>query len=50
LIGIGQKYTDPQLIDLLHSPNIKMTAGGMTPLDLKQDDTEALVTYLRQLH
>jgi ubiquinol-cytochrome c reductase cytochrome b subunit len=50
LTAIGQKYTGPQLIALLHSPNIKMTAGGMTPLDLKQDDLEALAAYLRQLH
>jgi ubiquinol-cytochrome c reductase cytochrome b subunit len=50
LTGVGQKYTDSQLIALLHSPNTKMTAGGMTPVDLKQDDTEELVAYLRQLH
>ena len=50
LTGVRQKYTDPQLAALLHSPDIKMTAGGMTPVDLKQDDMEALVTYLRQLH
>jgi quinol-cytochrome oxidoreductase complex cytochrome b subunit len=43
-------YTDPQLAALLHSPDVKMTAGGMTPVDLKQDDLQALVTYLRQLH
>ena len=49
LTGIGQKYTDAQLIGLLHSPNIKMTAGGMTPVDLKQDEMEELSAYLRQL-
>ena len=50
LTNAGKKYTDPQLVALLHSPDIKMTAGGMTPVDLKQEDVEALVTYLRQLH
>jgi hypothetical protein len=48
--GVGQKYTDEQLIALLHSPNIKMTAGGTTPLDLKLDEIEELSAYLRQLH
>ncbi len=50
LTGVHQKYSDPQLAALLHSPDTKMTTGGMTPVDLKQDDMEALVTYLRQLH
>jgi len=50
LIAVGQKYTDAQLIALLHSPNIKMTAGGMTPVDLQQDEMEELSAYLRQLH
>jgi ubiquinol-cytochrome c reductase cytochrome b subunit len=49
LTGVGQKYTDPQLIALLHAPNSKMTNGGMTAVDLKQDDLEALAAYLRQL-
>jgi len=50
LTGAGQKYTDAQLIALLRAPNDKMSAGGMTPVDLKQDDLEALVAYVRQLH
>ena len=50
LTGVGQKYTDAQLIALLHSPDIKMTAGAMTPADLKQDEMEELSAYLRQLH
>jgi ubiquinol-cytochrome c reductase cytochrome b subunit len=49
LTGVGQKYTDPQLVALLHAPDSKMTNGGMQPVDLKQDDLEALVAYLRQL-
>jgi hypothetical protein len=27
-----------------------MINGGMMPVDLKQDNLEALVAYLRQLH
>ena len=50
LTGLGQKYTDSQLIAVLHSPDIKMTAGGMTLVDLNQDSMENLVAYLRQLH
>ena len=50
LTGVGQKYTEAQAIALLRTPNEKMSAGGMTPLDLKQDDLEALVAYIRQLH
>jgi cytochrome c553 len=50
LTGVGQKYTDAQLIALLHTPDAKMTNGGMTPVDLKEDDLAALAEYVRQLH
>ncbi len=50
LTGVGQKYTEAQVIALLRAPNDKMSNGGMTPVDLKQDDLEALVAYVRQLH
>jgi quinol-cytochrome oxidoreductase complex cytochrome b subunit len=50
LTGIGKKYTDPQLIALLQAPNSTMANGGMTPVDLKADDLEALAAYLDQLH
>jgi ubiquinol-cytochrome c reductase cytochrome b subunit len=50
LTGVGQKYTDAQLMALLHAPNSQMTNGGMQAVDLKQEDLEALVAYLRQLH
>ena len=50
LTGVGQKYTDAQVIALLRAPNDKMSAGGMTPVDWKQNDLEALVAYIRQLH
>lgn len=50
LTSVGQRFTDPQLIALLQTPTAKMTGGGMTPVDLKQDDLQALADYLRQLH
>jgi ubiquinol-cytochrome c reductase cytochrome b subunit len=50
LTGVGQKYTDAQLIALLRTPDAKMTNGGMTPVDLKEDDLAALAEYVRQLH
>jgi ubiquinol-cytochrome c reductase cytochrome b subunit len=49
LTGVSQKYTDAQLIAVLHVPNAKMTNGGMTPVDLKPDDLESLADYLKQL-
>jgi ubiquinol-cytochrome c reductase cytochrome b subunit len=50
LTGVGAKFTDAQLIALIRAPNSKMTDGGMTAVDLKPDDLEALAAYLRQLH
>ncbi len=50
LTGVGQKYSDAELSTLLHTPNAKMTNGGMTPVDMKDDDLAALTSYLRQLH
>jgi ubiquinol-cytochrome c reductase cytochrome b subunit len=50
LTGMEAKYSEAQLIALLQKPDERMTAGGMTALDLKQDDLEALAAYVRQLH
>jgi ubiquinol-cytochrome c reductase cytochrome b subunit len=50
LTAAGAKFTDARLAALLHAPNSRMTSGGMTPVDLKPDDLEALIAYLRQLH
>jgi ubiquinol-cytochrome c reductase cytochrome b subunit len=50
LTGVGQKYTNAQLLALLRTPDAKMTNGGMTPVDLKDDDLAALAAYLQQLH
>jgi len=50
LTGVGQKYTDQQIIALLREPDSKMTNGGMTAVNLSQEDLESLGAYLRQLH
>ena len=50
LTGVAHKYTDPQLLALLHAPDDKMVHGGMTPTTLDPDDLEALSSYLNQLH
>ncbi len=49
LVGIGKRASVDQLTALLKAPNPKMTAGGMTPVDLKPDDLQALVTYVNAL-
>jgi mono/diheme cytochrome c family protein len=41
LTGVGQKFSDAQLIALLHTPDSKMRNGDMTPVDLKPDELEA---------
>lgn len=50
LTGVRQKYTDTQLMAVLHTPSSTMTNGGMQPVDLKPADLEALAAYLNQLH
>jgi ubiquinol-cytochrome c reductase cytochrome b subunit len=49
LIGVGQKYSPDQLSFLLHHRTAKMIEGGMPPVDLNKQDTDALVAYLRSL-
>ena len=49
LIGVGEKYDSSQLESLLHKPTEKMTAGGMPVVDLKEEEMQALVLYLRSL-
>ena len=49
LTGTHERWTAEQLSALLQSPSAKMTAGGMTPLDLKPEAMRALVAYLESL-
>jgi ubiquinol-cytochrome c reductase cytochrome b subunit len=49
LIGVGQKFSPDQLSFLLHHRTAKMIQGGMPPVDLNKEDTDALVAFLRSL-
>ena len=49
LTSIGSKYDTAKLESLLKSPTSAMQLGGMEPVDLKQEDLDALVTYLQTL-
>lgn len=49
LVGIAAKFTPGQLAELLKHPTAKMTAGGMSPIDLPPDDLRALIAYVESL-
>lgn len=49
LVGVGAKFSDEQVTELLKHPTAKMTAGGMPTVDLPPDDLKALVAYVRSL-
>lgn len=49
LAGVGNKYESSQLESLLRKPNEKMIAGGMPPVELKEDDMNPLIAYLQSL-
>ena len=49
LTGLANKYDPAKLEALLKSPTTAMQLGGMEPVDLKQEDLDALVTYLQSL-
>jgi ubiquinol-cytochrome c reductase cytochrome b subunit len=49
LLGISAKMSAEQVNEILKSPTAKMTAGGMSPVDLPPDDLKALVAYVRSL-
>ena len=49
LIGIGQKYDRDKIMALLKNPTKKMRDGDMDPVDLPEDEMNALVAYLTSL-
>jgi ubiquinol-cytochrome c reductase cytochrome b subunit len=49
LTGLANKYDPAKLEALLKSPTTAMQLGGMEPVDLKQEDLDALVAYLESL-
>jgi ubiquinol-cytochrome c reductase cytochrome b subunit len=49
LVGVGAKYDAAKIEALLHTPTAKMTAGGMPPVQLKDDEMKPLIAYLQSL-
>jgi mono/diheme cytochrome c family protein len=49
LVGITKKLPQDRLIALLHTPNAKMAAGGMPPVDASSEEMKALLAYLATL-
>lgn len=49
LVGIAVKFTPDQLAELLRHPTAEMTAGGMSAVDLPQENLKALIAYLESL-
>ena len=49
LVGIGAKFDAQQLVEMLRHPTPKMVEGGMTPLELKEDEMQALVAFMQNL-
>jgi mono/diheme cytochrome c family protein len=49
LVGIAIKFSQAQLIGLLHDPTAKMRAGHMPAIDISAEDMSALLSYLAVL-
>lgn len=49
LVGVATKFPPDQLAELLLHPTVKMTAGGMPPVDVAPENLKALITYLESL-
>lgn len=49
LVGVTSKYSEDNLIALLHSPNPRMRAGQMPAVDAPPSEMSALIAYLGAL-
>ncbi len=49
LIGIGTKISADQIEKLLRHPTPKMSDGGMSAVDLNEEELKALIAYLQSL-
>lgn len=49
LIGIGSKFPPDKLASLLRHPTKQMTAGGMPPVDVSDEELKELIAYLESL-
>lgn len=46
LIGVGSRIPPDKLADMLKQPTEAMMAGGMTPIEVSDEEMKALVAYL----
>jgi len=46
LANLGKRFSPAQLTALLHAPRPDMLQGGMQPVQLKNEDMQALVAFL----
>ncbi|MFI5264494.1 MAG: cytochrome b N-terminal domain-containing protein, partial [Candidatus Kapaibacterium sp.] len=49
LVGVGTKYDHDKLLGLLKNPTQKMKDGSMDPVDLPDEQMNALISYLNSL-
>ncbi|MEQ1910514.1 MAG: cytochrome b N-terminal domain-containing protein [Vicinamibacterales bacterium] len=49
LVGVGTRLPAGELARMLKTPSLKMSDGGMTPLDLSDTELAALVEYVNSL-
>lgn len=49
LTGVGAKYDQPALLNILKNPTQKMRDGNMDPVELPDDQMNSLIAYLNSL-
>ena len=49
LIGVGDKHDSAKLESILKQPTDAMTDGGMTPVELNDEDLKSLIAFLKAL-
>ena len=49
LIGVGRRFPEPQLTNLLRHPEKRMRDGGMPPVNVDDAHLQLLVSYLSGL-
>ena len=50
LIGVGRRFPEPQLTNLLRHPEKRMRDGGMPPVNVDDAHLQLLVSYLSGLN
>jgi len=49
LFNLAEKFPNEQLAHILKNPTLKMTEGGMTPIEATDEEMKAIVAYIRSL-